>query len=44
MTLTKSAMSIEQATWAFADMSDAGGKIVMMWDKDVASVPFAVGK
>ncbi|HMD37280.1 MAG TPA: DUF2911 domain-containing protein [Vicinamibacterales bacterium] len=44
MNLTGSAMSIEQATWAFADMSDAGGKIVVMWDKDVASVPFTVGK
>ncbi|HEY6212218.1 MAG TPA: DUF2911 domain-containing protein [Vicinamibacterales bacterium] len=44
MTVTKSPMSIEQLTWGFADMSDAGGKLVMMWDKDVASVPFTVAR
>ena len=44
MTITRNPMSIEQVTWGFSDMSDAGGKIVMMWDKDVASVPFTVGK
>jgi hypothetical protein len=44
MTLTKSAMSTEQLTWGFADMTDAGGKLVMMWDKDAASVPFTIGK
>jgi hypothetical protein len=44
MTVAKSAVSFEQVTWGFADMTDAGGKIFMMWDKDVASVPFAVSK
>jgi hypothetical protein len=43
MTVAKSVMSTEQLTWGFADMTDAGGKLVMMWDKDVASVPFKVG-
>ena len=44
MTLTKNPMSIEQLTWGFTDMTDTGGKMVMMWDKDIASVPFTVGK
>jgi hypothetical protein len=35
--------SIDQLTWAFTDMSDAGGKLTIMWDKTVASVPFKVG-
>jgi hypothetical protein len=34
--------SIDQLTWAFTDMSDAGGKLTIMWDKTVASVPFKV--
>jgi hypothetical protein len=25
-------------------MSDAGGKLTIMWDKTMASVPFAVGR
>ena len=44
MTHAKTVMSTEQLTWSFTDMSDAGGKLTMMWDKDVASVPFTVGK
>src|SRR5436190_3470832 len=44
MRLTKSTMATEQLTWWFGDMTDNGGTIVMMWDKDVASVPFTVGK
>jgi hypothetical protein len=35
--------SIEQLTWNFADMSDAGGLLTIMWDKFLASVPFRVG-
>jgi hypothetical protein len=35
--------SVDQLTWAFTDMSDAGGKITIMWDKTVAAVPFKVG-
>src|SRR5437763_3935613 len=44
MTVARSAMSTEELTWGFADVTDAGGKLVMMWDKDVAAVPFTVGK
>jgi Protein of unknown function (DUF2911) len=43
MTLTMLPMSIDQLTWNFTDMTDAGGKITIMWDKTVASVPFKVG-
>ena len=43
MTLAALPMSVEELTWNFTDMSDAGGKLTIMWDKAVASVPFRVG-
>jgi hypothetical protein len=43
MTMGTLPFSAEQLTWQFLDMSDAGGKISIMWDKVVASVPFKVG-
>ena len=43
MTLAALPFSVDQLTWNFLDMSDAGGKIAIMWDKNVASVPFRVG-
>lgn len=36
--------SVEQLTWNFADMSDAGGRLVLTWDNVMASVPFAVAR
>jgi hypothetical protein len=42
MTLGTLPFTVEQLTWAFTDMSDAGGKLTMMWDRKVASVPFTV--
>jgi hypothetical protein len=42
MTLATLPFSVEQLTWDFTDMSDAGGKLTIMWDKAVASVPFKV--
>jgi len=36
--------SIDQLAWNFVDMTNAGGKIAIMWDKNMASVPFTVGK
>ena len=27
----------------FVDVTDAGGKLAIMWDKTVASVPFKIG-
>ena len=35
--------SIDQLTWNFVDMTDAGGAIAIVWDKTMASVPFKVG-
>ncbi len=44
MTLGTLPVSIDQLTWNFADMSDAGGRITLMWDKTIASAPFTVAK
>jgi hypothetical protein len=43
MTVATLPFAVEQLTWAFTDMTEAGGKITIMWDKNVASVPFTVG-
>ena len=43
MTLGTLPMAIDQLTWAFTDMSDAGGKLTILWDKVTASVPFKAG-
>ena len=40
MTLGTLPFSVEQLTWDFTDMTDAGGKLTIMWDKAVASVAF----
>ena len=40
MTLGTLPYSIDQLTWDFLDMSDGGGKLGIMWDRVVASVPF----
>lgn len=36
--------SVEQLTWNFGDMTEAGGRLVLTWDRMMASVPFTVGK
>jgi Protein of unknown function (DUF2911) len=43
MTLAALPFSMDQLTWSFTDMTDAGGKLTIMWDRVVASVPFKVG-
>jgi hypothetical protein len=43
MTASTLPWSVDQLTWEFTDMTDAGGKIMIMWDKTAASVPFKVG-
>src|SRR5476649_158413 len=43
MTLGTLPFEVDQLSWAFTDMSDAGGELTIMWDKAVASVPFKVG-
>ena len=35
--------SIDQLTWTFLDVSDAGGTLAIQWDKVMASVPFRIG-
>jgi hypothetical protein len=37
-------MAIDQLTWNFADVATTGGKLVIMWDKVVASAPFTVAR
>ncbi len=37
-------VSIDQFTIGFVDMSDAGGKLAMAWEKTAAVVPFTVGQ
>jgi len=43
MTLATLPFSVEELTWSLNDMSDAGGRLTMMWDRVVASVAFKVG-
>ena len=42
MTMMTPKASIDQFTIGFVDMSDAGGKLALAWDKTVALVPFTV--
>lgn len=44
MTLGTLPIAIDQLTWDFADMSNAGGKLAIMWDKVIATVAFTVSK
>ncbi len=43
MKVTTSQTSMEQFTIAFVDMTQSGGKLAMMWEKTIATVPFTVG-
>ena len=43
MTLAALPFAVEELSWQFTDMTEAGGKLTIMWDKVVASVPFKVG-
>lgn len=43
MTHTKNTMSIEQLTWGFANVTATGGELVIMWGKEIATVPFKIG-
>lgn len=44
MTHAKLPFSMEELTWAFTDMRDSGGTMALMWDTDLATVPFKVGQ
>jgi hypothetical protein len=43
MKMAKNAMSVEQLTWSFVNITATGGEIAIMWDKEAASVPFKLG-
>jgi hypothetical protein len=36
--------SFEQLSWQFLDMTETGGRLAMIWDKEMASVPFQIKK
>jgi DUF2911 family protein len=42
MTLATLPFSVDQLAWEFVDMTDAGGKLAIMWDKNVATAPFRI--
>jgi hypothetical protein len=44
MTLKTLPDSVDQLTWNFVNMTDAGGALMLMWDKTMAETAFAVGK
>ena len=44
MTMMTPAVSIDQFTIGFVDMTDAGGKLAMGWEKTAAVVPFTIAK
>ena len=35
---------VEQLTWEFTDMTATGGRMAIMWDKTMGSVPFTFGR
>jgi hypothetical protein len=44
MTREKLARSFDQLSWQFVDMSDAGGRLALLWDRELASVAFKIIK
>lgn len=44
MTLSTLPVSVDQLTWSFVDMTDAGGRFALMWDRTMATTPFTVGR
>ena len=44
MTIGKLPVSFDELTWNFVDMKSDGGKLAIMWDTVIASVPFTIGK
>jgi hypothetical protein len=43
MKMSKNTMTVEQLTWDFVNMTVTGGEMAIMWEKDVATVPFKLG-
>ena len=44
MKVDKMPLSVDQLAWNFADVTASGGKLVIMWDNNMATAPFTVGK
>lgn len=44
MTMMKPAVSMDQFTIAFVDMTDRGGKLAIAWDKSGALAPFSIAQ
>lgn len=42
MTLEELSVSFDQLSWQFLDMTDSGGRLALVWDTKMASVPFVV--
>lgn len=43
MTVETLPHSFDQLSWQLLDVSNTGGKLALLWDKKIASVPFTVG-
>ena len=44
MQLEQIDLSIDQLTWLFTDITDTGGKMLLVWDKTLATVPFTLAR
>jgi hypothetical protein len=44
MRLETLAHSFDQLSWEFLDVTGAGGTLALLWDRQLASVPFTIGK
>jgi hypothetical protein len=44
MTREKLTRSFDQLSWQFVDVSDAGGRLALLWDRELASVAFTIVK
>jgi len=42
MQVERLAHAFEQLSWQFLDMTEKGGKLALVWDRKLASVPFTV--
>jgi hypothetical protein len=43
MKVGKLPFTVEELTWQFIDMTDDGGRIAILWNKSIGSVPFKIG-
>lgn len=44
MTRGRNAMSVEQLTYTFTNVTATGGELTLLWGKEIASVPFTIAK